>query len=207
MGDKSGLTLCDQDDPMDILALLEDAIDWLSSTALVESRWQAALLSRLTFRSTLLRSLLEVYAPSSPLRPTTLNLLKPLLAAAQATLSPEQLPLDSPARAAFDPTVSRSLVAHVPLSIVDLGLSWQADAWTRMTELVTGLVELGELIWDDGMGGGGGWRNVVGWLDFLHLLGVTPARAQPSAFLRSIMLVRLPACLYYTGWSSIPLQS
>lgn len=151
---------------------------------------------------TLLRSLLEIYAPSSPIRPTTLALLPALLSAAQATPSPTELPLDSPARAAFDPAVSRQLTAHVPLSTVDLGLSWQADAWARMAALVDGLEEVGEAIWDDGMGGG--WRNVVGWLDYLHLAGVTPARPQPSAFIRSLLLVRPlpphPAALPLTPW-------
>lgn len=34
MGDKSGLTLCDGDDPTEILAALEDAVDWLAETDL-----------------------------------------------------------------------------------------------------------------------------------------------------------------------------
>lgn len=34
MGDKSGLSLADDDDPLDLLAALEDAVDWLAATEL-----------------------------------------------------------------------------------------------------------------------------------------------------------------------------
>lgn len=37
MGDKFGLSLCDQEDPMEILAQLEDAIDWLRGTDVGQS--------------------------------------------------------------------------------------------------------------------------------------------------------------------------
>lgn len=162
---------------------------------------------------TLLRALLEVYAPSSPLRPSSLGLLPHLLKAARSTPSPSLAP-DSPAHGAFDPAISRKLVAHVPLSTVDLGSDWQADAWERMAELVAGLEEVADAIWDNGHGGGG-WRNVVGWLDYFHLLGVTPARSQSSAFIRSLMLVRSLSPqlstrfspLPYPGANPLPLQS
>lgn len=264
MGDKAGLeALLEADDPLEILLALEQAIDWLSSTPSLDASEEVrqALLARLTFRATLLRSLTEVVGANGPgrsgatTRPTAIGLLRPLLVACRSATPPLRSslrakihkeegaeadsvePPSAACKAAFDPSISRRLVSHVPLAVVELGPTWRAEAWERMAELVDGLVELIEVIWDkedavrgdvnvgvsvnkgvlSGRGGGGavlGWRNVVGWLDHLHLIGVTPARPQPSAFLRSIMLVRRSDLLFsasrlcrLTPFPQIPLSA
>lgn len=95
------------------------------------------------------------------MRPTSVALLPSLLSS--LLITPSDSPSDdSPALAAFDPAVNRSLVSHVPLSTIDLGDNWRKEAVERMTALVDGLEEVAESIWDNGMGGG--WRNIVGWL-------------------------------------------
>lgn len=134
-GDKCDVSLLENTTVRQCLALLDEAMYWISNTHRIPVQWRDALYSRLLMRKYLLQMMdANVYRHPSQFK-SLASMCREQLRLVRAFPSPAPSP-ESPAHAVLDPAVSRRLNTFVPIRIHELPP--QEQTWKTMSSLVDG---------------------------------------------------------------------
>ncbi|CED82827.1 Glucose-repressible protein and related proteins [Phaffia rhodozyma] len=182
-GDRFGLALCDDVDTTQILDLIQQAQEWLSTSS-VEDEWKTVLMHHLNYRHALLVSLQAPSSPSSSLLPSINSL--------HITLQKTHVPTPtskSRAHAAIDAAVSRRLDSHVPLGVLEI----EQVPWDMVKNLGSGLEIVSRL-------GEGGPEGLLEYMSAWSIVSKT--RPQTLPIIRSLTISTI-----YSSRTSLVLNS
>ncbi|SPO38200.1 uncharacterized protein PSFLO_03677 [Pseudozyma flocculosa] len=200
-GDKSGLGLLEGTEPRYALALLDDALEWLSADPTLSDDIGQSLKARLSLRKQLLSATM-LLAEGDPAALIEVSLhcrfAKKHLAAlrphdddatavagqADTAASPPCIALQDPGRqkapstrsmASFDPAYNRKLVANAPLR--PIALPSARETWTFLEGLLDGLQEVVQLLQRP---------DALGWKMFFSCHAYSFQARQTSPYIRSL---------------------